>query len=48
MNDDDLELPVIKMETIVQATNNFSKENMIGAGGFGLVYKVSESDLVVQ
>ncbi|XP_047948653.1 G-type lectin S-receptor-like serine/threonine-protein kinase At4g27290 isoform X3 [Salvia hispanica] len=39
MNDDDLELPVIKMETIVQATNNFSKENMIGAGGFGLVYK---------
>ncbi|KAG6424346.1 hypothetical protein SASPL_114763 [Salvia splendens] len=39
MNDEDLELPVIKMETIVQATSNFSKENMIGAGGFGLVYK---------
>ncbi|KAL1563656.1 G-type lectin S-receptor-like serine/threonine-protein kinase isoform X2 [Salvia divinorum] len=39
MNDGDSELPVIKMATIVQATNNFSKENMIGAGGFGLVYK---------
>ncbi|XP_047970066.1 G-type lectin S-receptor-like serine/threonine-protein kinase At4g27290 [Salvia hispanica] len=36
---EDLELPVIKMETIVQATNNFSTENMIGIGGFGSVYK---------
>ncbi|XP_057790561.1 G-type lectin S-receptor-like serine/threonine-protein kinase At4g27290 [Salvia miltiorrhiza] len=38
-NDEDLELPVIKMATIVQATNNFSTENMIGVGGFGPVYK---------
>ncbi|KAH6835577.1 hypothetical protein C2S53_003119 [Perilla frutescens var. hirtella] len=36
---DDLELPVIKMAIIVQATNNFSMENMIGVGGFGPVYK---------
>ncbi|XP_042040898.1 G-type lectin S-receptor-like serine/threonine-protein kinase At4g27290 isoform X2 [Salvia splendens] len=36
---EDLELTVIKMETIVQATNNFSTENMIGVGGFGPVYK---------
>ena len=39
-NNEDLELPVIKMTTIVQATNNFSMENMIGVGGFGHVYKV--------
>ncbi|XP_047939816.1 G-type lectin S-receptor-like serine/threonine-protein kinase At4g27290 isoform X2 [Salvia hispanica] len=38
-NNEDLELPVIKMTTIVQATNNFSMENMIGVGGFGHVYK---------
>ena len=37
---EDLELTVIKMETIAQATNNFSTENMIGVGGFGPVYKV--------
>ncbi|XP_057790568.1 G-type lectin S-receptor-like serine/threonine-protein kinase At4g27290 [Salvia miltiorrhiza] len=38
-NDEDLELTVIKMATIVQATNNFSTENNIGVGGFGTVYK---------
>ncbi|KAG6383156.1 hypothetical protein SASPL_157097 [Salvia splendens] len=38
-NNEDLELPVMKMTTIVQATNNFSMENMIGVGGFGPVYK---------
>ncbi|XP_057790572.1 G-type lectin S-receptor-like serine/threonine-protein kinase At4g27290 isoform X1 [Salvia miltiorrhiza] len=38
-NNEDLELPVIKMATIVQATNSFSVENMIGVGGFGPVYK---------
>ncbi|XP_047951130.1 receptor-like serine/threonine-protein kinase SD1-8 [Salvia hispanica] len=37
--EEDLELPVIKMTTIVKATNNFSMENKIGAGGFGTVYK---------
>ncbi|KAL1563659.1 G-type lectin S-receptor-like serine/threonine-protein kinase isoform X2 [Salvia divinorum] len=38
-NNGDLELPTIKMATIIQATNNFSMENMIGHGGFGPVYK---------
>ncbi|KAL1563657.1 receptor-like serine/threonine-protein kinase SD1-8 [Salvia divinorum] len=38
-NVEDLELPMIKMTTIVQATNNFSTENKIGVGGFGTVYK---------
>ncbi|XP_047948649.1 G-type lectin S-receptor-like serine/threonine-protein kinase At4g27290 isoform X5 [Salvia hispanica] len=38
-NNEDLELPMIEMATIVQATNNFSMENMIGVGGFGPVYK---------
>ncbi|XP_057791078.1 G-type lectin S-receptor-like serine/threonine-protein kinase SD1-1 [Salvia miltiorrhiza] len=37
---EDLKLPVIKMASIVKATNNFSTENMIGVGGFGPVYKV--------
>ncbi|KAL1563654.1 G-type lectin S-receptor-like serine/threonine-protein kinase isoform X2 [Salvia divinorum] len=38
-NNKHLELPTIKMATIMQATNNFSTENMIGVGGFGPVYK---------
>ncbi|XP_047965112.1 receptor-like serine/threonine-protein kinase SD1-8 [Salvia hispanica] len=36
---ENLELPLIKMKTVVQATNNFSTENMIGVGGFGSVFK---------
>ncbi|KAL0320717.1 UNVERIFIED_CONTAM: G-type lectin S-receptor-like serine/threonine-protein kinase [Sesamum radiatum] len=36
---EDLELPVFKWTTIVAATNNFSKENVIGEGGFGPVYR---------
>ncbi|KAL1563660.1 G-type lectin S-receptor-like serine/threonine-protein kinase0 [Salvia divinorum] len=38
-NNEDIELPLIKMTTIVQATNNFSHENVLGVGGFGPVYK---------
>ncbi|GFQ08815.1 g-type lectin s-receptor-like serine/threonine-protein kinase at4g27290, partial [Phtheirospermum japonicum] len=38
-NNNDLELPVFKLATIVAATNNFSRENIIGEGGFGPVYR---------
>ncbi|GFP89946.1 g-type lectin s-receptor-like serine/threonine-protein kinase at4g27290 [Phtheirospermum japonicum] len=40
-NNEDLELPLFKFVTIVAATNNFSEENIVGEGGFGLVYKVT-------
>nr|AGN12870.1 putative S-locus lectin protein kinase-like protein [Leavenworthia alabamica] len=33
------ELPVFSMKTIVAATNDFCKENELGRGGFGPVYK---------
>ncbi|KAL0301118.1 UNVERIFIED_CONTAM: G-type lectin S-receptor-like serine/threonine-protein kinase [Sesamum radiatum] len=36
---EDLELPVFNWTTIVAATNNFSRENIIGEGGFGPVYR---------
>ncbi|KAL0328528.1 UNVERIFIED_CONTAM: G-type lectin S-receptor-like serine/threonine-protein kinase [Sesamum calycinum] len=36
---EDLELPVFKWTTIVAATNDFSRENIIGEGGFGPVYR---------
>ncbi|KAK6132614.1 hypothetical protein DH2020_033644 [Rehmannia glutinosa] len=39
MNKRDLELPVFKLATIMAATNNFSRENIVGEGGFGPVYK---------
>lgn len=40
-NMDDLELPLFDFNTITMATNNFSDENKLGQGGFGIVYKVS-------
>ncbi|KAL0406860.1 UNVERIFIED_CONTAM: Receptor-like serine/threonine-protein kinase SD1-8 [Sesamum latifolium] len=36
---EDLESPLFKWATIVAATNNFSRENMVGEGGFGPVYR---------
>ncbi|XP_028804423.1 G-type lectin S-receptor-like serine/threonine-protein kinase At4g27290 [Neltuma alba] len=36
--------PLFDMLTILAATNNFSKENQIGEGGFGPVYKGKMSD----
>ncbi|KAL0320730.1 UNVERIFIED_CONTAM: Receptor-like serine/threonine-protein kinase SD1-6 [Sesamum radiatum] len=36
---EDLELPVFKWTIIVAATNDFSRENIIGEGGFGPVYR---------
>lgn len=37
---EDLELPSFDLDTIVNATNNFSSTNKLGEGGFGAVYKV--------
>lgn len=37
---EDLELPLFDYSTIVMSTNNFSDENKLGQGGFGIVYKV--------
>ncbi|CAA0840351.1 G-type lectin S-receptor-like serine/threonine-protein kinase [Striga hermonthica] len=37
-NENELELPLFKLETIITATNNFSIENKVGEGGFGPVY----------
>ena len=34
------DLPVMDLTTIVSATNSFSKENKLGEGGFGPVYRV--------
>ncbi|XP_042063968.1 G-type lectin S-receptor-like serine/threonine-protein kinase SD1-1 isoform X2 [Salvia splendens] len=36
---EELELPLFDLATIIAATNNFSRENMLGEGGFGPVYK---------
>ncbi|KAJ3708463.1 hypothetical protein LUZ61_012168 [Rhynchospora tenuis] len=35
----DADLPVFDMETILQATNNLFITNVVGQGGFGIVYK---------
>ena len=37
---DDFELPFLKFQDILVATNNFSNTFMIGQGGFDKVYKV--------
>ncbi|KAJ0821114.1 putative protein kinase RLK-Pelle-DLSV family [Helianthus annuus] len=36
---EDLELPLFGLPTLVKATNNFSMDNKLGEGGFGPVYK---------
>ncbi|GMN65513.1 hypothetical protein TIFTF001_034582 [Ficus carica] len=41
--DEDIDLPLFDLATIISATDNFSTENMIGKGGFGPVYKGSLS-----
>lgn len=38
---EDLELPLIDLNEIVKATDNFSLVNKLGEGGFGPVYKVN-------
>ncbi|XP_076892546.1 G-type lectin S-receptor-like serine/threonine-protein kinase At4g27290 [Bidens hawaiensis] len=37
--DEDLELPLFGLSTLLAATNNFSVDNKLGEGGFGPVYK---------
>ena len=37
---EDVELPLFDFTTVATATNKFSQENVIGAGGFGPVYEV--------
>ncbi|XP_009148463.1 G-type lectin S-receptor-like serine/threonine-protein kinase RKS1 isoform X1 [Brassica rapa] len=37
--EDDRELPLFDLNTIAAATDNFSSDNKLGAGGFGPVYK---------
>uniref|UniRef100_A0A251T934 non-specific serine/threonine protein kinase n=1 Tax=Helianthus annuus TaxID=4232 RepID=A0A251T934_HELAN len=37
--DEDLELPLFCLSTLLTATNNFSINNKLGEGGFGPVYK---------
>ncbi|RVW68704.1 G-type lectin S-receptor-like serine/threonine-protein kinase [Vitis vinifera] len=36
---EDLELPLFDFDTIAEATDNFSRSNKLGQGGFGPVYK---------
>ncbi|KAK9269474.1 hypothetical protein L1049_001249 [Liquidambar formosana] len=36
---EELELPLFDLATVANATNNFSINNKLGQGGFGLVYK---------
>ena len=36
----DLDVPLFNFTTVATATNKFSPANVIGAGGFGPVYKV--------
>ncbi|KAI9186644.1 hypothetical protein LWI28_019410 [Acer negundo] len=38
-NKEDVDVHLFDLSTIATATNNFSRENLIGAGGFGPVYK---------
>ncbi|KAI4296563.1 hypothetical protein L6164_036512 [Bauhinia variegata] len=38
-NLEELELPLFDINTIKMATNNFSEENKLGEGGFGIVYR---------
>ncbi|GKV45901.1 hypothetical protein SLEP1_g52928 [Rubroshorea leprosula] len=37
---EEMELPIFDLTTIVKATDNFSSDNMLGQGGFGPVYKI--------
>nr|AGN12871.1 putative receptor kinase 3 [Leavenworthia alabamica] len=36
---EDLELPLMEFKEVAMVTNNFSNDNKLGQGGFGIVYK---------
>lgn len=44
----DMDLPMYDLSIIGHATNNFSSSNKLGEGGFGPVYKVNRSQILVQ
>jgi hypothetical protein len=37
---EEIELPIFDLTVIANATDNFSRNNKLGEGGFGPVYKV--------
>jgi hypothetical protein len=39
---EDMELTIFDLAVIANATENFSKHNKLGEGGFGPVYKVND------
>ena len=45
---EDLELPIFDLATIVKATNDFSIDNKLGQGGFGPVYKVNMQNIPIN
>ncbi|XP_050371715.1 uncharacterized protein LOC126789562 [Argentina anserina] len=46
-SNDDLELPLFDVSSVAAATDNFSDENKLGQGGFGVVYKgLVEGELI--
>ena len=45
--DDDIELPLLNLAAITTATDNFFPANVLDAGGFGLVCKVTILNLVI-
>lgn len=44
----DAELPLFSFDTMANATSNFSDSNKLGEGGFGHVYKVSQTCMHVH
>ncbi|KAH0650010.1 hypothetical protein KY284_029922 [Solanum tuberosum] len=44
-SDEAIDVPYFHLETILEATDNFSNANKLGQGGFGPVYKVQTSFL---
>ena len=40
---EEMELPILDLTTISNATDNFAINNKLGVGGFGSVYKVNNN-----